>query len=162
MERSTPRRRDLLVLSLAVGTASAVRAGRDDDEDVGTSSSAITIAPQARATPPNTGRIQGEFVIHNPTNFEVGYSVRWGDGPWQGHKIAPRYMRRHWHVLDASGRAPHPQLRFDDKANDNRVTNKTYGMKFGRVGNSPSTGPVNKPIEYEFVANGQFIDLKQR
>jgi hypothetical protein len=158
----TPRRRDLLALSVGLGAAACALARRGDEEDVGTSTSAATAAPQPHPPPARTARLQGEFVVHNPTNFEIGYSVRWGDGPWTGHKIAPRHLRRHWHVLDAQGRAPRPQLRFDARANDNRVTIKSYDLKFGRVGNSPPAGAVNRAVEYEFVARGDLIDLRQR
>ena len=130
------------------------------NEDVGSSNSALEVGPARPQTKPSP--FQGEFVIHNPTGFDVGYSVRWGEGPWASYKIPPRYQRRHWHKLDANGRAPRPELKFDKRAGDDRVTLKTYEMKFGRVGNTPSTGPVNQAIQYEFVANGNLIDLVRR
>lgn len=162
MRRMPVLRRDLLAWPLVL-VCGPVWAGRDDDEDVGTSSAALSVAPDSRPPPPPRGtRMQGEFVIHNPTNFEVGYSVRWGDGPWKSHKILPRHLRRHWHRLDGNGQAPRPKLQFDRIANDSRVTTKTYEMKFGRVGHSPQTGPINRPINYEFVARGNVIDVVQR
>lgn len=161
MRRMPVLRRDLLVLPLLLACGST-RAARDDDEDVGTSSAALSVAPNPLPPPPGNKRMHGEFVIHNPTNFEVGYSVRWGDGPWKPHKILPRHLRRHWHTLDAQGRAPRPRLQFDKIANDSQVTTKTYEMKFGRVGHSPQTGPINRPINYEFVARGSVIDVVQR
>lgn len=157
---AVPARRQLLFAALSLG-AQAAFAGRGDDDDVGTSTSGLSVAPSARPAPAPGAPLKGEFVIHNPTSIDVGYSVRWGDGPWKPHKLQARYLRRHWHTLDANGRAPHPQLRFDAVANDSRVTNKTYDMKFGRVGQTPS-GPVNQPIEYEFVAQGKVIDLVKR
>lgn len=161
MRCKPPRRRDILALTL-LGCSGPGRAGGDSEEDVGTSSAALSLAPGPQNALPRGLRMQGEFVIHNPTNFKVGYSVRWGDGPWNPHTIEPRYLRRHWHVLDANGRAPRPQLQFDRVANDQRVTNKTYDMKFGRVGHSPATGPVNQAVNYEFVANGNLIDVVRR
>lgn len=130
------------------------------DEDVGTSNSALEEGPPRPQNKPSPFR--GEFVIHNPTRFDVGYSVRWGDGSWSSYKIPPQYRRRHWHKLDANGRAPRPQLKFDNRANDHQYTSKTYEMKFGRAGNTPSTGAVDQSIHYEFVANGSLIDLVRR
>lgn len=163
MKRTTWMRRALLALP-GLWLCGAGRAASDpNDEDVGSSSAALSLAPNKSAPPPSkVSRFRGEFVIHNPTGFNVGYSVRWGDGAWKSYTVSPRHLRRHWHVLDGNGRAPRPQLQFDKVANDHKVTTKTYDMRFGRVGSTPQGTPVNQAIDYEFVAKGNLIDMVQR
>ena len=153
----------LIALGLAGLSLFASLACHAADEDVGVSSSPLELSPGNRPAPdkrPGTSRYQGEFVVHNPTNLKIAYEVQWGDkGAWKPHVIQPKQLRRHWHVLDGNGRAPSPNLRFDNRANDKRVTWKTYDLKFGRVGYAPSGAHVNQALHYEFVAHGTTLDL---
>jgi hypothetical protein len=154
MKQMNSRRR-LVIAGLLCGTGQL----RAADEDVGTSTSELRVAPPPNQ--PSSSRLQGEYVINNPTGFNIGYSVRWGDGGWVNHTLSARHLRRHWHFLDVNGQAPRPQLKFDNVANDNRVTDKVYHMQFGRVGMTPK-GPVNQAVHYEFIAHGNVIDIVRR
>ena len=129
----------------------------------------------AAAVPANAERVatstadapslQGEFVIHNPTNMNMVYEVQWGSkGQWTRYTIAPNQQRWHWHPLDGRGRAPSPFMRFDTRANDGRVTWKTYDIDFGRVGYAGfgPRGNINEALHYEFVARRNALDLVRR
>ena len=111
-------------------------------------------------------RLQGEFVVHNPTNMNMVYEVQWGSkGEWKRYTISARQQRRHWHPLDGNGRAPSPFLRFDTRANDRQVTWKRYDIDFGRVGYAgfgPRGGHVNQALHYEFTARGNALELVRR
>ncbi|HKA45946.1 MAG TPA: hypothetical protein VKF40_28410 [Burkholderiales bacterium] len=110
-------------------------------------------------------QLQGEFVVHNPTNMNMIYEVQWGShGQWTRYAIGPRQQRRHWHSLDGNGRAPSPYLRFDTRANDRQVTWKRYDIDFGRVGYSGfgPRGNINEALHYEFTARGNALDLVRR
>ena len=110
-------------------------------------------------------RLQGEFVVHNPTNTNMVYEVQWGSkGQWKSYTISPRQQRRHWHPLDGNGRAPSPFLRFDTRANDRQVTWKRYDMDFGKVGYAGfgPRGHINEALHYEFTARGNALELVRR
>ena len=148
--------------ALCIAAACLQPAAAEDDYAVSNSALEIATPGKAPSPPRPNSPLRGEFVIHNRSGFTVGYSARWGDADWQSFKIPPHYQRRHWHNLDAKGQAPRPYLKFDNQANDKQYTAKIYHMKFGRVGHSPATGPVNQAIQYEFTAQGNLVDLVQR
>ena len=137
------------------------------DEDVGVSSSPLEIAPGNRPPSGKPGsvapRLQGEFVVRNPTTLNIVYQVQWGSkGEFKQYTIHPNELRRHWHRLDNNGRAPSPFLRFDNRADDKRVSWKTYDIDFGRVGTTSSGGHINQALNYHFVARGKLLDLVKR
>lgn len=110
-------------------------------------------------------QLQGEFVVHNPTNVNMVYEVQWGSkGQWKRYTISPREQRRHWHPLDGNGRAPSPFLRFDTRANDKQVTWKRYDIDFGKVGYAGfgPRGRINEALHYEFTARRNALELVKR
>ena len=150
-----------------MGIVCIIGVSRAADEDVGVSSSPLEIAPGSKSPGGKSGtvapRLQGEFVVHNPTNLNIAYQVQWGKkGAWRAHTIHPNKMWRHSHRLDDNGRAPSPFLRFDNRADDKRVTWKTYDVDFGRVGYAGPGRHINQAVHYEFTARGKGLDLVKR
>ena len=124
-----------------------------------------TAEQRTRTSTADAPRLEGEFVIHNPTNVTQVYQVKWGrNGQWQEYTTSPQRQRRHWHPLDGNGRAPSPFLRFDTRANDRQVTWKTYDIDFGRVGYAGfgPRGNINEALHYEFTARGNALELVKR
>lgn len=155
----------LLIALMSIACIASV--AHTADEDVGVSSSELQIAPGSKSPSGKSGstvsRLQGEYVIHNPTNLKIAYQVQWGsNGEWKAHTINPNELRRHWHRLDGNGRAPSPFLRFDNRAGEKRVTWKTYDINFGRVGYAGPSGHINQALHYEFVSRGNAVDLVKR
>jgi hypothetical protein len=105
-------------------------------------------AGEARAT-------EGAFVLRNPSSTTIHYQVRWGDGDWQSYSLPPETRRTHYHALDADGRAPAPQVRFDYICGDGEVTYRMYNVDFYAV-YDPFRG---KPYVFRHTAGGRLLDL---
>src|SRR5205823_2021790 len=95
----------------------------------------------------------GSFVIRNPNNSTIHYEVKWGNGPWQSHTMYAYQKKAHSHPLDAWGRAPVPEVRFDYITGDPYVTYKTYRMEFYAVWD------VWAGKSYVFRYSPPFVDL---
>ena len=124
-----------------------------------------TAAERTGTSTADAPQLQGEFIVHNPTNVNMVYQVQWGSkGPWKEYTLSPKQQRRHWHPLDGNGRAPSPFLRFDTRANDRHVTWKTYDIDFGRVGYAGfgPRGNINEALHYQFTARGNVLELVKR
>lgn len=123
------------------------------DERIGTS----------RADAPN---LEGAFVIHNPTDVTLKYQVRWGNGEWVHYTLAPNHRRTHSHKLSDQGKAPAPNVRFDNIGGDRRTTYETVHVAFGRVGYAGfgPVGYVNEAVDYDFrfARDGKRLDLYRR
>ena len=111
-------------------------------------------------------RLQGEFVVHNPTNVTQVYQVKWGrNGKWDRTTLRPQELMRHFHPLAENGKAPSPFLRFDTRANDRQVTwSGEYDIDFGRVGYAGfgPRGQINEALHYEFRATGNQLQIVRR
>jgi hypothetical protein len=85
----------------------------------------------------------------------------WGsNGEWKEFNLATNRLRRHGYPLDGTGKAPTPRLRFDNQANDKRVTWKPYRMEFGRVSAGGPQGNINQAVHYEFTSQGNSVGLR--
>jgi len=99
----------------------------------------------------------GVITMRNPTSNTVHYQLRWGDGEWVSYALSPGHYRVHYHALNEYGRAPAPQVRFDNVLNDGQVTNRQYNLGFYA---SWHTGYDNGKKYYFRVSScGQFLDL---
>src|SRR4051794_33328904 len=79
-------------------------------------------ATEARAQ----AEVYGAFLLRNPSDVPIRCQVRWGNGPWTTHAVEAGRSQCHYYPLDATGRVPRPQVRFDWIAGDDAVDFKTY------------------------------------
>ena len=111
-------------------------------------------------------KLIGRFVVHNPTDVAIKYSVKWGDkAEWTRYELNPRRQRNHDHALN-NGKAPAPYVRWDDVGGDGKSTYAVLHMEFGKVGYTGygPRGNVNDPIDYEFrySRDGRHLSLVKR
>lgn len=97
----------------------------------------------------------GAFSISNDTGQTIKYQYRWGSKhPWKRMTLATGHIETHSYPLgeDPHARVPAPCVRFDDLANDGRVTPREYHMRFYAVGYAGYGAKVNstKPKRYFF------------
>jgi hypothetical protein len=76
---------------------------------------ALAVVSLAAFAAPARAACYAMITIDNPTDSTVYYQFKWGeDGDWQDCSLSPGCYRNHWYPLDDDGRAPTPQIRFDD------------------------------------------------
>lgn len=108
----------------------------------------------------------GAFSISNDTGQTIKYQYRWGSNhPWKGMTLLTGHVETHSYPLGENPRAqvPTPYVRFDNLANDGRVTFTEYRMHFYAVGYAGYGPKVNKtePKRYFFryAPDGRHLDL---
>jgi hypothetical protein len=74
----------------------------------------LAVAGLAASAAPAKAASFAMITIDNPTDSTVSYQFKWGNGDWEDFSLAPGHYRNHWYPLDEDGRAPTPQIRFDD------------------------------------------------
>jgi len=97
------------------------------------------------------------FVIRNPSNADVNYQVKWGDGEWKSYRVEPGETRWHYVELDGDGPAPGAQVRFDWICGDGEVTYRLYTVQT-EITDVPRYG---KRHVFRHSDNGRFLDLHQ-
>ena len=109
----------------------------------------------------------GAFSISNDTGALIHYQMRWGNrANWKRIELPTGRLETHRYPLgsDAAGRAPIPFVRFDDVADDHRVTFREYRMEFHAVGYAGYGPKVNrtepKRYHFEYSADRRHLDLK--
>lgn len=108
----------------------------------------------------------GAFSISNDTGQMIKYQYRWGNQhPWKRMTLATGHVETHSYPLgeDSHARVPTPYVRFDNLANDGRVTPKEYRMHFYAIGYPGYGAKANKtePKRYVFryAPDGKHLDL---
>ena len=91
-------------------------------------------------------------VINNPTDNQVSYQFRWGNGAWTNFTLAPG--QSWYHYIDMHhGRAPTPSIRFDN-AQGRTVR---YDLDFYKV--TSDTLADGDPYNFDWPDDGQRLDL---
>jgi hypothetical protein len=110
----------------------------------------------------NSGRqgvtYSAAFSVFNNTGVTIYYQVRWGNSAWQNMALGNGRGLTHFYPLDANGRAPIPNVRFDRVADGGRYTEQVYAMQFYAV-RSGNYGDNPKPYEFRYSAGGRFLDI---
>jgi hypothetical protein len=110
---------------------------------------------EAQAQP---GRTDYAIVtIRNPRSVTVNYQIKWGAGNWESFSVSPGFSRYHAFPVDAAGRAPRPQIRFDYILGDGGVTYKTYSLN--TYTSSRLSVDSGKPHVFRDDSTGRFLDL---
>lgn len=94
----------------------------------------------------STTNYQWVTTLHNPSNIQLHYQIRYGQGPYQPQTLAPNSWR--WHAYE-SPQDPHFTITFDSgPAGDHRP--KKYALNTHRL--LPGTHPsAEKGEPYHFV-----------
>jgi hypothetical protein len=95
----------------------------------------------------------GAIKIENPTNDDVHYQFKWGNGAWKSYTLHPGQAMLHYHPLDSQRCTPVPEVRFDYILNDGVVTYKTYRL------DTYAAFDVEDGKPYAFSSDGIFLDL---
>jgi hypothetical protein len=109
---------------------------------------AATAAP-AKATE------YGAIRIENPTNIDVHYQFKWGNGEWKSYTVPSGSSMLHYHPLDSRRCTPSPYIRFDYILGDGQVTFKTYHLET-YAAFDPEQG---KPYAFSISDDGVLLDL---
>ncbi|MEL7038378.1 MAG: hypothetical protein AAFO04_22585 [Cyanobacteria bacterium J06592_8] len=90
---------------------------------------AIEIIKDAFDQPPGNSTGVGAVCIQNPTNHELRYSYRWGDGEWSTDSLEAKQSIKHWWTY-APGRqtSPNFQIRFDESFSEG-YTARTHNLE---------------------------------
>ena len=68
------------------------------------------------------------FTVRNPRSVGVNYQIKWGDGDWQSFSVNAGFSRYHAFPVDADGRTPRPQIRYDYILGDGAVTYRACSL----------------------------------
>jgi hypothetical protein len=95
----------------------------------------------------------GAVVLNNPSDVTLHYQIKWGDGDWAPVCLPPHTDMTHWMPLDCRGRAPVPEVAF----NDTHGCQKVYSLEF--YATCRPNDQTAKMYSFQYSCNGQEVDL---